>query len=260
MFDTHCHLNISPLFENHLELIRNARQKGVNFLVVPGMDIDDSKTAIDLSNDFENVYSSIGIHPTEDLEKLNIKDIEDLFDDLIEKHKNIVAIGESGLDYYKFKSPSSLQIKFYELHIKLASKHGLGLILHNRMATKDMIKVLKKSWSPSFSSKVVFHCCPPDDELLKFAKENNIFIGVDGDITYDSKKESFIKKVPLDLLVLETDSPNLTPLPVRNEKRFPNTPSNLRFIAKKVSEVKNVSVEEIIKVTNSNAKRLFDIL
>lgn len=260
MFDTHCHLNIKPLYENHLDVIKNARENGVSFFLIPGMNIKDSKVALNIANDFENVYASIGIHPTEDLEKININKIEEVFNELIENNENIVAIGETGLDFYKYLSPINLQVQVLRFHIKLASKHGLGLILHNRMATNYIIKELEKGWSPSFSGKIVFHCCPPEKELLTFAKEKEIFIGVDGDITYDKEKEDFIKEVPLELLVLETDSPNLTPLPIRNENKFPNKPENLKYVAKHISKIKDINEKKLIKITTRNSKRLFDIM
>ena len=128
------------------------------------------------------------------------------------------------------------------------------------MATNDIIKVLKNDWSPSLSGKTVFHCCPPENELLIFAKEREIFIGVDGDITYDKDKMDFIKQIPIELLVIETDSPYLTPEPIRKSKRFPNKPENLKYVAEKVSDLKDISLDEVIKRTTINGKRLFDII
>jgi Mg-dependent DNase len=107
---------------------------------------------------------------------------------------------------------------------------------------------------------MVFHCCEPDFDLLNFAKKNHIYIGVDGDVTYDPKKQAFVKEVPLSLLVLETDSPFLTPAPLRNDQKtkFPNNPKNLILVAQKVAKIKGEKVEKIVKVTKENGERLFE--
>jgi len=108
---------------------------------------------------------------------------------------------------------------------------------------------------------MVFHCCEPDFDILDFAKKNHIYIGVDGDVTYDPKKQAFVKEIPLPLLVLETDSPFLTPAPLRNDQKtkFPNNPKNLILVAQKVAEIKEEKVEKIIKVTKENGERLFGV-
>ena len=206
------------------------------------------------------MYASVGFHPTETLNIKNIEEKESFLSSMIEKSESIVAIGETGLDYYRFSTSPQVQQEFLRLHIKLAAKHGLGLILHNRVATNDLIKALKTDWSPSLSRKTVFHCCPPEKELLDFSKEKEIFIGVDGDVTYDKEKMEFIKNVPIELLVIETDSPYLTPEPIRKTTSFPNKPKNLKYIAEKVTDLKDISVDEVIKRTTMNGRRMFDIM
>lgn len=260
MFDTHCHLNISPLEKDHSIIIKNAKNDGVDFFLIPSTNIQTSKKAVEIADNFQNVYASVGIHPTEELNINNIDEINDNLEKLIEKSESIVAIGETGLDYYRFSSSPQIQQEFLRLHIRLAAKHGLGLILHNRVATNDIIKDLKNDWSPSLSGKTVFHCCPPEKELLDFAEKYEIFIGVDGDVTYDKEKMNFIKQVPIELLVIETDSPYLTPDPIRKTKRFPNKPENIKYVAEKVSIIKEIPVEKVIKRTTMNGKRLFDIM
>jgi TatD DNase family protein len=259
MFDTHCHLNIDPLYKKHLDVIKSARENGVKQFLIPGNNLNSSRKSIEISSDFEGVYSAIGIHPTENLEKVNVEKVFSVFEDLIEENEKIVAVGECGLDYFRYKSPTRIQRKVLKKHINFASKHALTLILHNRMATEDLICDLRKNYSPSHGGRVVFHCCPPEDILLNYAVENSIYIGICGDVTYDYVKQDFIKKVPVELLVLETDSPFLTPAPARSKVKFPNTPSNLRYISEKVAELKGISVDEVNKVTTKNAIMLFAI-
>jgi len=218
MFDTHCHLNFD-FFDNKLkDVISSAREVGVERFVIPGTDIESSKKAIKIAGHYKNVYAAIGIHPTEDLEKKGVSKIIEQLREMVEDSKKIVAIGEVGLDYYRFKSPASKQIEFLKEQIKLAKKLGLSVIFHNRVATKDFLKTVDLMWDSSLKNKIVFHACSADKTILDFAKKKGVYIGVDGDVTYDDQKASFIKKVPLDMLVLETDSPFLTPRPVRNGK------------------------------------------
>jgi TatD DNase family protein len=260
MFDTHCHLNITPLFEDHKKTIQDARNNGVDYILIPSTNVNTIKRAIEIADNFQNVYASVGFHPTETLDIETIEEKESILSKTIKNTENIVAIGETGLDYYRFSTSPQIQQEFLRLHIKLAAKHGLGLILHNRVATNDLIKALNNDWSPSLSGKTVFHCCPPEYELLDYAKEKEIFVGVDGDVTYDKDKMDFIKKVPIELLVIETDSPYLTPDPIRKTKKFPNKPENIKYLAEKVSELKEISFDEVINRTTMNGKRLFDII
>ncbi len=141
--------------------------------------------------------------------------------------------------------------------ITLALLHNKRLILHNRQAKADLLAVLDSVWDRKLEGRTVLHCCEPDLELLDFAKEHKIYIGVDGDITYDSAKADFIVSVPLNILVLETDSPYLLPEPLRSQKKFPNTPVNLELIAQKVADVQHISVDEVKKITTNNAMALF---
>ena len=140
----------------------------------------------------------------------------------------------------------------------MAKKYKKTVIIHNREAKDDLLKILN-TYYLLLNTSMVFHCCEPDFDLLNFAKKHHIYIGVDGDVTYDPKKQAFVKEIPLSLLVLETDSPFLTPAPLRNDQKtkFPNTPKNLTFIAQKVAEIKGEKVKKIIKVTKENGERLF---
>ncbi|MEK7079220.1 MAG: TatD family hydrolase, partial [Patescibacteria group bacterium] len=187
------------------------------------------------------------------------------------------AVGEVGLDKHYYQntkyadytiSPEfiNLQKELLVAQIKLAIQHKKSLILHNREAKKEFLEVMRKNWNEGLAYKTVFHCCEADKDLLSFAKEHHIFIGVDGDVTYDLQKQEFVKTIPLDLLVLETDSPYLLPEPLRSKKMFlpagrqvPNEPKNIPFIALCISEIKGVSINQLIDTTTENAKRLFHL-
>jgi len=282
MFDTHCHLNFSA-FEGILEkVVAEAKKAGVEKIVVPGTDVETSKKAVEIAQKFDGVYAAVGIHPhhvkeiqnaklksqNENL-KLKIGEIEKLI-----KKPKVVAVGEIGLDkhiYQKTKYKNyqiddefiALQKEIFLAQLKLAKKYKKTIIIHNREAKNDLLEILTNNQSLITNNSLVFHCCEPDDDLLNFAKQNNIYIGVDGDVTYDIKKQEFVKKIPLKLLVLETDSPFLTPAPLRKNKktRFPNTPKNLVIIAKKIVEIKGKKAEkDILKKINENTNQLFMII
>lgn len=260
MFDTHCHLNLNPIAEHLDSSIREANKNGVDFLLVPGIDIPSSQTAVITAQNYIQVYAAVGIHP-ESIKPDNI--IENQLMDIkkILSDKKVVAIGEIGLD---IKSSAALygiggQLELFTAQLRLAISENKSVIIHNRGYADTIIQELTKHWTDSLTLKSVFHCCEPSDKLLSFAQTQGMYIGVDGDVTYSIQKQEFIKKVPLDSLVLETDSPFLTPEPVRNIQKFPNHPKNLIYIAKKVAELNNLPVEKVIHITAKNSKKLFNI-
>ncbi len=193
-------------------------------------------------------------------------DLRKNFDSLL-PNKKVVAIGEVGIDrhiyretkYADYKVGESfveLQKEYLKSQIVLAIEYDKSLILHNREAKTDILSVLAEKWDKKLAGHTVFHCCEPDGELLDFALRHNIYIGVDGDVTYNREKQVFIKKVPPTMLVLETDSPFLLPEPLRSQKLYPNEPKNLPLIAEFVGRLINQSVNSVIDITTINAKKL----
>lgn len=270
LFDTHCHLNFKT-FDNQVDaIVKRASDAGVGYIVVPGTDVATSKKAVKIAQDHDSVYAAVAIHPHHIFQMLENKNQEEIevkikeIESLLEKPK-VVAVGEVGLDrhmyrktrYQEYKVEEEFidrQKRFLIMQINLAIKHKKSLILHNREAREDMIPLLSDNWDRRLEGRSVFHCCEPDLELLQFAKEHKMFIGVDGDVVYDVKKQEFIKQVPIDMLVLETDSPFLSP-----ERRFPNEPANIPHIAKFISGIMGVPYDELASKTNDNSKRLFKI-
>jgi len=279
MFDTHCHLNFSA-FDGILEkVISEAKNEEVEKFVVPGTDVETSKKAVEIAKKYEEVFAAVGIHPhhVKEIQNLKLKTQNDnlkLKINEIEKlitHPKVVAVGEIGLDrhiYQKTKYKDykideefiALQKEVFLAQLDLAKKYKKTVIVHNREAKDDLLKILNTCYL-LLNTPMVFHCCEPDFDLLNFAKKNHIYIGVDGDVTYDPKKQAFVKEIPLSLLVLETDSPFLTPAPLRNDQKtkFPNTPKNLVLVAQKVAKIKGEKVEKIMKITKENGERLFGV-
>ena len=235
-----------------------------------------------------NLYAAVGIHPHHVFEllsqKLKVKNQNyksKIKNDLNEiekflKEKKVIAVGEVGLDrhyYLKTKYQNyevneafvELQSHVLRAQILLSIKYDKSLILHNREAKADMLPLLNEVWDTKLEGVAVFHCCEPDEELLTFAKEHKMFIGIDGDVTYRKDKQEFIKKVPLEMIVLETDSPFLTPkiptAPVGNSGRLRpiNEPKNLELISKFIANLRKESTETFRQATTENAKKLFRI-
>jgi len=286
MFDTHCHLNFGAFDSNVDEVVTDALAVDVNQIMIPSTDVSTSEKAIEVASKFKNVFAAVGIHPHHVFElKVQSSPLRQgsegqakLKDDIAEietmlSSPEVLAIGEVGMDrhYYKNTKYSDYQItnefmvlqaEVFKMQVILALNNNKSLILHNREAKKEFLSALLSVWDKKLEGRTVFHCCESDDELLEFAKKYQLFIGVDGDVTYSKQKQEFIKRVPLDMLVLETDSPFLSPEPFRSkprETRGPNVPANLKIIAEFVATLKEIPTEQLSRTTTANAQRLFGL-
>lgn len=289
MFDTHCHLNFKKFHATLPETLTAARNAGVTKMLMPGTDIATSRRALEIAEHEDGLYAAVGIHPHHVFE-LYVKLAEDMInlgtimrEQLIElkemlKNPKAVAVGETGIDrhmYVKTKYQEytvtddfiKVQEEVFRAQLHVALDFDKPLIIHNREAQDDLLRVLKEDWDSKLEYRVVFHCCEASDVLLEFAKEHHIFIGVDGDITYDDSqmtdlspgKKEFIKKVPHTMLVLETDAPFLLPEPLRAQKKYPNAPANLPLIAEAVGYLWGMSAEKVGKITEENGMKLFQL-
>lgn len=275
MIDTHCHLNFSRFNDRFADVITDAKQVGVTTIIVPGTDLTSSIKGVEIANEFEGVYAAVGIHPHHVYEFIiqnsefriesELLEIENLL-----SNAKVVALGEVGLDRHEYGGTKyknyTVDNRFIEIQktllveqIEFAVRHKKSLILHNREAGADMLPLLSEHWDAVLGDRTVFHCCEPDEVLLSFAKEHNMFIGVDGDITYSPEKQEFVKRIPRDYLVLETDSPFLLPEPLRAEKKYPNEPKNLVIICNFIADILGVAEKELGKLTEENSKRLFHL-
>lgn len=271
--DTHCHLNFKRFKKTLDEVITTTKEKNVAVCIVPGTDIPLSQKAVEIASKNEGIYAAVGIHPhhTFDVKRVTYNvhdDIQELEKLII--HPKVVAVGEVGLDrhvYEDTKYPNyqisdefmSAQKDYFIAQLHLALKYKKALIIHNRETKKDLLEILNSEWVEDMRFRTVFHCCESDDELLEYAIDHNIYIGVDGDVTYGGEKAAFVNKIPLNLLVLETDSPFLLPEPLKTQKLYPNTPANISIIAQYIADLKKVDIEEVAQVTTRNAKRLFSV-
>lgn len=255
LFDSHCHLDDEKFEEDRQDVINNIFSSGVSRLISAGYSLESSKRALELANTYSQIYTVSGISPNdipENVEKIQeeINEIE-----IIAKNEKVVGIGEIGLDYYWNKENKELQKFAFIKQIELANILELPIVIHTREAVMDTIEILKKY---PVNKKGVFHCCPLNPELIKEALKLGFYISFAGPVTFKNSKnaDEVIRLVPNEKMLIETDSPYLSPEPNRGKR---NDSSNVKYIAEKIAKVKGYTLEEIAKITYDNACRIFEI-
>lgn len=235
----------------HLDMLTELDISGVGKVIVPSVEVKTMDKVVDFSK-IDNVYSMVGIYPTE--AKTYNQEIEDKMIDLA-KNPKVVAIGEIGLDYYWDKSFVDLQKDVFIKQIKLANKLNLPIVVHDREAHKDCFDILKQY---NNGSKVLFHCFSGSVEFMKECVKEGWYIAIGGVVTFKNavKMKEVAKEVPLDKLVLETDSPYLTPVPYRGKE---NKPAYVKYVAKEIANLRKFSYEDIVDITTTNAEEFFNI-
>ena len=245
--DTHCHL-FREYYEDVDEIIKLAKENGANRMIVAGCDDKSNKEVLSLVEK-EEIYGTLGIHP-EEVENFKESDLNFIEENL--QNKKIIAIGEIGLDYHYGKENRKDQIQLFELQLALAEKYHIPVVVHSREATLDTINSLKK-----YNVKGVIHSFSGSLETAKIYIEMGFLLGVNGVITFKNcNLKDVIKEIDLHNIVLETDSPYLTPVPFRGKR---NDSSKISVIADYICELKNVSRVKLSEVTNVNIKQFFDI-
>ena len=260
-FDSHAHYNDEKFDDDRYELIEKIYESGVTRLINAGYSLESSKYALKIAKRYNWMYTISGISPNDipDTEDLLEKQLQELTDFInTEKQFNkIVAIGEIGLDYYweKEEEKRLLQRKAFIKQIDLANKLNLPIVIHTREAVMDTLQILKEH---EVIKKGVFHCCPLNRELVKEALKLEFYISFAGPITFKNSKNGaeIIEMVPLDRILIETDSPYLSPEPNRGKR---NDSRNVKYVAEKIANVKQMSLEDIAKITYENASKIFEI-
>ena len=242
--DTHCHV-FKEYYNNIDEIIDNAKNNNVNRLIVAADNYQSCLEVLDLISKYDNVYGCLGLHPENCLEDFDYN----IFNNLSNK---IIAIGEIGLDYHYGKEDKDKQIEILEKQLVIAQELNLPVVIHSRDATEDTINTLKK-----YSVKGVIHSFSGSLETAKIYLKMGYKLGVNGVITFkNAKLKDVFKELSPSDIVLETDSPYLTPEPYRGHT---NEPAHILDIAKYMSDLYNISLEELSNVTNNNIKDIFNI-
>ncbi len=255
LFDSHCHLDDDKFDEDREEIIQSIFSCGVTKLISAGYSVESSKRALELSTSYPQIYTTSGISPNDIANNVENIDKELIEIKEIAQFKKVVAIGEIGLDYHWNEENKELQKYAFKNQIKIANELQLPIVIHTREAVMDTLEILKEN---DVIKKGVFHCCPLNRELVKEALKLGFYISFAGPITFKNSKnaDEIINMVPQDRILIETDSPYLSPEPLRGKR---NNPKNVQYVAYKIAESKQISIEEVASITYENTIRLFDI-
>ena len=252
IFDTHVHLNDLLFKDNYHELIQEAIRQNIKIMAVIGFDLESSKKAVELAKEYSFVYAVIGIHPSEQFKDYD-KDLKELEKLICDK---VVALGEMGLDYHYSPLDKQKQSDLFIKQLKLAKKYNLPIIIHSRDACNDTYNILKEY--KDCYQKGIMHCYSYSLEMAKEFKKLNFLFGVGGVVTYKNGKvcKEVVEGLDLTDIVLETDAPYLPPTPFRGKV---NLPEYIVYVAKEISELKKMEVNEVEYITTKNACEFFGV-
>lgn len=255
-FDNHAHLDDEKFDEDREEIIEKIHKDEIDKFVSAGYSLESSKKSIELSKKYDFIYSTCGISPNDipQNEEELWKELSEI-KKLAKENKKVVAIGEIGLDYHWNTENKELQKRAFIEQIKIANELNLPIQIHTRDAVMDTLEILKKN---NVNKKGIFHCCPLNRELVKEGLKLGFYISFAGPVTFKNSKNAneIIEMVPNEKMLIETDSPYLSPEPFRGKR---NDPRNVKYIAKKIAEVKNITIEEVANITYENAMKIFDL-
>jgi TatD DNase family protein len=265
--DTHCHLDFDAFDDDREATLDRAKRVGVNRILVPGIDLVSSRSAVSLAEAYLEVYAAVGVHPNDALkfDENTLTELRHLvFQGDAGRHPKIVAIGEIGLDYYRDRAPHQLQHKLFQYQLELAAELELPVVIHNRQASADILEIitawqagLQKNGSPLAERPGVLHSFSGDLEIARRATEHNFYIGITGPVTFKNARElqEVVASAPLERLLIETDAPFLTPHPHRGQR---NEPAHVHLVAEAIASLKSTTISVVSAQTSENARRLFN--
>lgn len=260
LVDTHCHLDFDAFDADRQQVIGRAREGGVGWMVVPGIEVESSRGVLKLAEAQRGIYAAVGVHPNS-ARTWQMNSLETLSS--LSQHARVVAIGEIGLDYYRDCAPREQQRRVFEAQLNLAAEVGLPVIIHSREASEDMLAMLT-AWQEQLQRAGcalaerpgVLHSFSGDWRVAEALIRLNFLLGISGPVTFRNAPalQEVAVKAPLERLLIETDAPFLSPHPYRGRR---NEPAYVRKVAEKIAELRGVSLEEVAQTTTANAERLF---
>jgi len=254
LIDSHCHLDRLDLFGGTVDIdqvLNEARARGVRGFLAIGVDLESSRNLIDLAQQYADVRVSVGAHPLQE-KAIDVPDVAALCE--LADNPGVVAIGETGLDYYYSADTREWQQQSFINHLRASAEIGKPLVVHTRNAREDTLELIARHGNPN--SAGVLHCFTENWEMASAALDLNYFISFSGIITFRNAEalREVVAKVPLERMLVETDSPWLAPVPYRGKS---NVPGYVVEVAEKIAEIKGISVAEVAKATTGNVNRLF---
>lgn len=252
LFDTHSHIDMQE-FNDLDNVIAKAKEFGVQKIIIPSVDKSSFENVIKIANSYDEVYGALGIHPTE-AQKAQDEDFDKITE--LASNKKVVAIGECGLDYYWDKTFIEEQKAVFLKQIEIAKTLKKALIVHDREAHKDAFDILTQNIKDEIP--VIMHCFSGSLEFAKECIKKGFYIALGGVVTFKNAKKvhEIAKEIPLEYLLLETDAPYLTPEPYRGKR---NEPAYVKFVAEKIAQIREISIEEVAKLTTENSRKVFNI-
>lgn len=253
IFDTHAHYDDEAFDDDREELLSHMRQKGIEYIVNVGSDIESIRKTLELTEQYPFVYGAAGVHPSETAE-LTSKDMEWIRETA--GREKIVAIGEIGLDYYWPEPDREVQKKWFKEQLRLAEETGLPVIIHSRDAAADTLEILKE-WD-AHKTKGVIHCFSYTWETAREYLDMDYYFGIGGVLTFKNAKKlkEAVMHIPMEKILLETDCPYLAPEPYRGKR---NQSEYIFYVAEQLAELKKISREEVLEITRNNAKKFYEI-
>ena len=252
MIDSHCHLDQDPLFKNLNKVLSNSKSIGVEKLLTICTTKESFENILQIINRDEIIFGTFGIHPHETGNNIITKD--EIINS-VNKDKKIIGVGETGLDFYYNNSDKDSQIKSFINHIEASLNLKIPVIVHSRNAENETYEILSR-YGKEINIKILMHCFTGSTEFAQKLLDFNTFFSASGIITFKNSLElqDTFKNIPSDKLLIETDSPYLAPVPMRGKK---NEPSFIKYTLEKLSEIKNVGINELDKITTENFNKLF---
>lgn len=246
IIDTHCHV-IDLEYDNIDEIINRFKD---NIMIISGYDSISNRNVVDIVKKYKNVYGTLGFHPSE-VDKFSEEEFNYIKNNI--NNSKIVGIGEIGLDYHYGSNNKEKQIKMFKSLLDLAQSENISVVIHTRDAAQDTMNILK-----NYKLKVDIHCFGYSLEIAKECIKRGYRLGIGGVLTFKNSKKlvEIVSNIPIENILLETDSPYLTPEPFRGKK---NEPFYLSYVIDKISEIKKISIDEVKKITTKNAKEQFDL-
>lgn len=253
LIDSHCHLDMEAFESDLEEIISRAGRAGVNTIITIGIDRASSERAVQLASRFPSVYASVGVHP-HDAAGVNDADLKTIAGLCV--HEKVIGYGEIGLDYAKMYSPKNIQQRIFSRQLAMAKELELPVIIHDRDAHEDTMHILKEH--APFPAGGVMHCFSGDLKLAERVIDLGFYVSVPGIVTFKNATglQEVAGKLPLDVLLIETDGPFLAPVPFRGKR---NTPELLRHTAEKIADLHNISLAEVATQTSANTRTLFNL-
>ena len=253
IFDTHAHYDDEAFDEDRDEVLTSLRERGVGTVVNVSASMEGSRRSVSLSEEYEFVYSAVGVHPDE-VGELREEDMEWMREQL--QKPKVVAVGEIGLDYYWDKEGHDLQKKWFLRQLKLAKELKKPVIIHSREAAADTMELLKANYHGEMP--MVMHCYSYSMEMAREYRKMGLYLGIGGVLTFKNAKKlkETVLESPMEYLLLETDCPYLAPVPNRGKR---NDSGMLKYVVQELAALKGITPEEVIRITEENARRFYGI-